>query len=497
MDSFIGLTFIYIARGRIYEGFFWRLYVVLRQVLPGPKNPSSMSIQAAENDEFDESESIVGIGRSLGSHTDRRFYGPQSIWPALRVAFPWLGVFDKDKIDKDKIKLETLTRCAMMELHDRAGNGRHRRITGQRSEHIISNLESLGIDLEEDFYVNVDQWSQEIDNVEAQRMLEGPTFLDTDVMNHDYSNGQPSSNGGNPPTQYRPSITPPILENPDNIVENADGSITIEFDIEDHIRMEWEEEFHSAPAEILSFPTSPENGVITSTENPATQSTVDLLQSLEEPTNLADQANIDGNITESIPGARSPGTAANELTQRTPPTTASELGQPLTPEPGIRRATSLSHTQTTPRPIRRITETGDDNVEEFLAEVLAGARRLEAKKKKKDRRASRVTRVSVFAADSLAWHASTIITSLVMLPLNALYYRRLSRWFLSMTEGLPTTISIFPKEQMQLVESPFSWSQGRLVLLCVGIECMMHGVVWSAGCGVARYYGRKYQWGNF
>lgn len=500
LDGIMGLFLIYTVRARIYEEVFWRLYVLLRQVIPHPRNPSKLSIQAAETDEYDESESIIGIGRSLGTYTDRRYYGPQSLWPALQVAFPWLRILNKNRIDRDKIKQETLTRCSMMEDDHDHRDSQSRRNMARRTENVLNNLESLGIDVEEDFFVDVDQWSREIDDVRERRAWNAARRLHTESTNHEDPDQQPSHAGEHSDIQHRRPPTPPIIENPQNMVENADGSITVEFDIPDHIRRQWNEEVGTGHVEVLSFPTSPEHEGTTTVENPALQSTTNLLQIIQEIDALAGQTTFTGDITEpAIEQAQgSAGNAApSEDDHLSTPTTTSELGRPLTPEPGIRRATSLSHTQTTPRPIRRITETGDDDVEEYLAEVLAGARRLEIKKKTKDRRESRITRVSVFASDSLAWHASTMLTSLVLLPVNAVYYRKLTRWFLGMTEGLPTTLSIFPREEMQLVESGFGWGQGRMVLLSVGIECLMHGLVWSIGCGVTRYYGRKYHWGQF
>lgn len=499
VEGTIGLFLIYIVRGRIHEELFWRLYVLLRQILPRPQNPSKVSIQAAENDEFDESESIVGIGRSLGSFTDRRFFGPQSLWPALKVAFPWIGAFNKNKIDKENIKQETLTRCSIIE-DDYDYRDRHSgRSMARRAENIISNLESLGVDLEEDFFVDVDQWSHEIDAAGERRAFDAALFFEAESTNHEPSDGRLSFNEDIIASQARPPHTPPAIGNFENMIENVNGSITVEFDVPNHIRREWSEDSRTAPVEVLPFPTTPVDEVTSNTAHPATQSTINLLQSVEDLEATMGQTASNVPATESTSEVERPAVdvALHENIQHPPPGTASGLEQPLTPEPGIRRAISLSHTQTTPRPVRRITETGDDNAEEYLAEVLAGVRRVEAKRKSKDTRQSRVTRVSVFASDSFAWHASTIITSLVLLPLNAVYYRKLTRWFLAMTEGLHASTSMFPKEEMQLAGSSFSWSQGRMVLLSVGIECLLHGVVWSAGCGLARYYGRKYHWGKF
>lgn len=500
--SLAALVVMYLVRGRIYDEAFWRSYVLLRQVLPRPRNPSRVSIQAAENDEFDESETITGIGRALGRYTDRRFYGPQSFWSAFEITFPWVGLFAKRRIDRDSIKQETLTRCAMMEDGREFHDMQRRSVHTQRAENIVSNLESLGIDVEEDFYVDIDQWSRDIDGIDTERIFEDAIQLDlshTDTQDREGGQITGTLNLEYSPNQSRTSNQQTFTRAVRPTTSNVDGGISIEIQFTRDDTEEQNPDSRLAPIQVLSFPTSPQNEISTTTQ-PAAQSGVDLLSFTIEVENIMRNTTSDGRPAEAAHEAEGSTNdeARNRNDQHTPPGTAIEWEQPLTPEPGIRRATSLSHTQTTPRPIRRITETGNDNsVDNYLAQVLAGARRLEVKKKSRDDRESRVTRLSVFASDSLAWHASTMVTSLLLLPLNAVYYRRLAKTFLSLTEGLGSTMSIFEREELQLVEFPYNWNQGRMILLSLGIECLIHGAIWQIGCGVARYYGPRFHWGEF
>lgn len=501
-NQLVGIVLLFFVRGYLYEELFWRLYIILRQVLPRPRNPSKASINAADNDEFDDSDSIVGIGRSLGPYTDRRFFGPQSLWPALQVAFPWLQRFDKDRVDEEYMKQVTLARCCTIEDDYSYGETRINR-TERRVENILSNLESLGVDVEEDFFIDIDEWSRDIEELSNQRNFDPALLLDAGSTNDEYAERLASPTGEYPSARNLFDLTTSVMERSEPTLENANGSVPIEFDVPEHVRREWTEDSRNGPVEVLSFPTSPANEVYTNLGNPAEQSTINLLQSTE-PDGGVLQATLNGHTTEPIREEYSANPAVQTVVdeQTNTPPVRSEMGQPLTPEPGIRRATSLSHTQTTPRPVRRITETRDDDaeveVEDYLAEILGGPRRrLENKRKKKDGRESRITRISVFASDSLAWHASSLLTSLVLLPLNAIYYRKLARWFFTVTKGLPTTMTVYPTEEMQLLESPIGWRQGRMILLAVGVECVVHGVVWSIGCGVARYYGQKYHWGQF
>lgn len=327
--SLASLIFMYLIRGRIYDEIFWRSYVLLRQVLPRPRNPSGVSIRAAENDEFDESEAITGIGRALGRYTDRRFYGPQSFWPAFGIAFPWVGLFTKTTIDRDSIKQETLTRCAMMEDGREFHDMQRRSLLTQRVENIVSNLESLGIDIEEDFYVDIDQWSREIDGIDIERIFEDALQLDvshTDTQGRERGQETGTSSLEHPSNQSRISNQRTTTRARHITTSNVDGGISIEIQFTRDDTEDQNQDSRLAPVEVLSFPTSPQNE-LSNTTQPAPQSGTDLLSITIEIENTMGNTSFDGQSGGAVPEAEGLTNNAmhNGHGQQTPPGTASTL----------------------------------------------------------------------------------------------------------------------------------------------------------------------------
>lgn len=425
-------TGLYLLRDHLHRQMRWRIYGLLRQTFPRPQRPTKLSIRAKDEDDIDDA-SIIGIGRSLGAGTGRRFYGPQSLWAALPVAFPWLSHIMKPDVDKEGIKKETLTRCMMMERSEDAHDLTLSYLRDRRAERIVSNLESLGVDTEEDFYVDIEQWTRQIDSVE----MEDEEEVEVEVVMPLYPGQRYYTDREDSPLateEYRRPSTP---------------------------------EQQQAGIEPTGHAGATANG-----------DTVDRQIS-------AEQEETDGEA-----GARSEGDR---------PSTHFEEA-PATPEPGIRRATSLS--TTTPRPIRRPTETNGPDFDDEMEAMLAEARRRETRRKKvksKDNRECRMTRLTTHAIDSLAWHSSAIITSLVMLPIDAMYYRSLASWFIS-TTGLAGSSSVLAVSDWAGGISsriPGRWPYHRMLLLNAGLECLVRGAIWQIGCRVALSYGRSFGWGDF
>ena len=367
-------TGLYLIRDYLHLQIGWRIYGLLGQILPRPDRPTKMSVQATDDDDFVDDLSMVGIGRSLGTGTDRRFYGPQSFWGALPIAFPWLSYIIRNNVDKAEIKKETLARCAALESSEPRHEHNEQRVmphTARRARHIISNLESLGVDVEEDFYVDVDQWSLQIDSIEAEEeagVIAIPTLDHRATVPH-----QPLSNV-NPEGQHE-----------------------------------------QTPA-----PTDPN------------------------------------------------------------PTTTNPNDPPSTPTPGIRRAQSLS--TPTPRPIRRPTEidTNDPDANpstDTLPRQTPVPRTV--KRRFRDPYEHRVTRLTTYAVDSLAWHSSTILTGLIVLPVDAVYFRAVA--------GLVGGESRVNAAGQCL----------RMLMFGFGVEAVVRGVIWWGGCAVVRGYGRGFRWGEF
>lgn len=386
-----------------------RLYQLIGQTLIRPIRPTKICIDAADADDMIDATSIFGLGRSLGTHTDRRYLGPQSFWKTLPAAFPWLAKLLPSRFDREEIKNETLARCLMIE-DDQARLLPHGRRSQVRAQNIISNLESLDIDVEEDFYVVMDRWTMELDSMtltdlerqeHIERIISSSSEAARDVEQAMGTEG-PSYDGAEGWTSADRDEPRPMLEG------DSDGLLFLSQEVDNSL--------------LLTQPLS------------------------------------------------------------------------TTPEPGIRRATSL--TQTTPRPVRRPTETIEPEFDEELAMVLAEAGRQrdeKAKQKPKDKREFRVTRLSVFVADSFAWHTSAVITSLAMLPLDTIFYQSLVAWFgssIAVSSTVPDVVvpSIWcGARRLRWC----SWSVFKTLLLTYGLECIVRGTLWHLASRYAQWYGRK------
>lgn len=401
-------VFLYLVRDWLHFQLRRRLYQLIGQTLIRPVRPTRICVDAADADDMIDATSIFGLGRSMGTHTDRRYLGPQSLWKALPVAFPWLARLLPRPFDKDDIKKETLTRCLMID-DDQARLLPHGRRSQVRAQNIISNLESLNIDIEEDFYVDIDRWTMELGSM---------TFTDTEREEH------------------MERIMPSLSE------VAADGGRAVEREVQTHDGAEGQAINHVEPQPTIEW-----------------DSASPLFGDHEQDAPLL--------LTQPLPS---------------------------TPEPGIRRATSL--TQSTPRPVRRPTETIEPDFDEELAMILAAANRQRAeraKQKPKDNRDFRVTRLSVFTADSFAWHTSAVITSLALLPIDAIFYRSLTLWFTSSISafGLVSNVSL-PSIWPEAGRVPWdSWQPIRMLLLTFGLESIVRGALWQFGSRYAQWYGRK------
>lgn len=354
----------------------------------------------AEEDEFVDDDSIVGIGRKLGTYTERRFYGPNTFWSALSIAFPWLHFLSRRKQNREEIKKNVLSRCKITADIEGDVDARtpHSR---SRAENIIRNLESLGVDIEHDFYVDIDQWTREIDDVQDPYI--------------------PITEGRPAPSDHQDGSRRP---------SRTDGTILESFDFDS----------------FLDIPP-PELGI---------------------------------RRVVSIPQTASPLLTSPLLT---PP--RGEAGQ-------------VHESEITPRPIRRLTETIElDADEEARLQWITNSQKKRKKKQKKDKLDYRTTRLTVFAAESFAWHASSLVASLVLWPIDFLYFSSLSGWFMVMTGQRSTTPMILKMATGEIAIELARPTQLASVLLSLGLETVTRGILWQATSRLALYYGRYCDWGSF
>lgn len=370
---------MYFTRDYISHQLGWRSYGLLRQIMTRPDRPTQLSIKAAEEDDLLDDISVIGIGRSLGTYTNRRFYGSSSFWSALPIAFPWLSRLLPKGHNIEEIKDETLRRCAATQ-----GDARNDLsiVQQHRAENIVNNLESLGIDVEEDFYVDIDQWT-----LGVSLPSDGPTHRLDDLARE-------------VDIYTRADAQQENLMNTTAIIDNTDALTS----------------WHQIPP---------------------------------------------------VPA--------------TPPT----------PDPGIVRATSLS--EITPRPVRRPTEIDapefDEDMQAFVAETLNKRPR----RKRKDKKLYRITRMTVLPVDSFAWHASSILTSIFILPIDILFLRTLVSWYISATGTSQTAfasrIGVWPLSLRDLTLSKLTWSTIKLISLSYGCELLIRGALWQFSSRMAINYG--------
>lgn len=196
-------------------------------------------------------------------------------------------------------------------------------------------------------------------------------------------------------------------------------------------------------------------------------------------------------------------------------TTAIGLPSPSTPVPGLSRAASLSQMQdgshprlpVAPRPVRRPTEV-DEQISAFVAAVRQTrhydgpshhhSASPNATRFKEKPKAHRYTSLSLFSEDAFAHYGSIFITSIIMLPFDIYYTRRLARAFLSTEHGADWSVSL------PVGARSVSQGLGSGVLLWLSdiaftfaIEGVARTVMWQIGTRISLHIGKKYfLWGK-
>lgn len=365
---------IYLAKQYLAYHIGWTVFGLFRQVFPHPDRPSELSVSRADHkDSMVDATSIPGLGRSLGPNTDTRFYGPRSFWSALKfLTRTWLRGANLED-EQQSIKAEVIRAGVRNGRRLFPGPGSWDIFVITRQQDIFEWLENDGIDVEEDFYVDLEQWCKEMHELSLR------------------------------------------VSHPDEHSLGVDDHV-------DHIQ-----------------DTAPQPGITRAI-------------SLTETSTFAPEA----------------------LETRT-------LGRP-----GSR--------------LRRPTET-EAALQDQLAQVTNARNKrmaLLAKNLARERCRYRVTRLSTFVSDSLAWHASSIFTSLLMLPMEALYCRAVTSWFISvvpagLVDRIPPTVMF--KEWF--IESG-KWRYIQTLLIALGLECACRGVLWQLESWYVVRYGRQCSgWGRF
>ena len=182
-----------------------------------------------------------------------------------------------------------------------------------------------------------------------------------------------------------------------------------------------------------------------------------------------------------------------------------ELPLPGTPQPGIERAPPLSRTSL--RPVRRPTEI-DDGLDAISDRVNTMKYLKDMLDEPKDPVQHRVTAMSNWPVDVLALHGSTLLTSMLMLPVEILVTRMIARTYLTNRAGVGTHIvgerslsrAIWPvsKSLFPGIGLSAGMTLTGNMLATFAMQGLVGSAIWSLSTGMAIYFGRHcYGWGRF
>lgn len=189
------------------------------------------------------------------------------------------------------------------------------------------------------------------------------------------------------------------------------------------------------------------------------------------------------------------------------------LSSPPTPVPGLSRAPSLSQApsrptsrpRTAPRPVRRPTEL-DDNISAIASSLRNTGQQVTQSTSHRNSRDEgpivyhRVTSLSTFPADALAYCGSTLATSIIMLPFDIYYTRQLASAFLATGTSARITVTAADILPLRLTTDVFSaatlsWC-GRLALT-FGLEALIKSIFWSVSTRMVLHFGKStFMWGK-
>ena len=188
-----------------------------------------------------------------------------------------------------------------------------------------------------------------------------------------------------------------------------------------------------------------------------------------------------------------------------------DTGQPLhpippsgTPQPGIERAPPLSRASL--RPVRRPTEI-DDGLDAISDRVNTMKYLKDMLDEPKDPVQHRVTALSNWPVDVLALHSSTLLTSMLMLPVDILITRMIARNYLINGADVGTHVmggrllsgALWPVSTILFPGITLSTGKtlAESTLVAFAMQGLVGSMVWSLSTRMAIYVGRHcYGWGR-
>jgi hypothetical protein len=437
---------------------FTCIYILLRRIILKPDRADQISLQYSHHsDELLDEANASLISANKMKQQD---HGPQTLAESLRVFFPaifqlWDRILQTRRaplpVDlTEDIEAELMNRSAYYYqelLRENRGLSPEQRRPRQmlRLQAIRSAFGDYSLDPEHDLLDS--GWVDDVVGL--------------------YSNSNASTSTPDPQDLFSPED---LLEQPaDEQPVNAEAR-----DATEHVQ-------------IADHHINPDEREVT-TDNLASIAVVEATESSSIP----------------IPSAFEPTIPLETLLEERP---ADTQGSPelraLTPVPGISRAPSLP--QVTPRPVRRPTDLGEDPrpIREELIRHQAPPRVL----RNSDDSQYRVTTLSNHPADTLALSLASLITSILMLPLEMMLLRSLTRNFLisrlndTGSAGRdPSLADIWPLsprmglKDLGVLRSVGFWGNWFLSL---GIQGVFSLITWTASTHITLRLGRRFGWGKF
>jgi hypothetical protein len=177
---------------------------------------------------------------------------------------------------------------------------------------------------------------------------------------------------------------------------------------------------------------------------------------------------------------------------------------PPSPIPGISRAPSLREIAGM-RPARRPT-VSDQHVPTFRDEVNRRRQEPDVRSQQDTNFDTyRVTILSNHAAEAFAYHATSLLESIILLPLDAIFTRSLARNFLArhpiqeLARTTPLMGEIWPlglRAQMQNLMVPQELQFWGNFLVTMGMQGLMNFGIWAVGTRITLKLGERFGWGN-
>ena len=456
----------------VSEAIHTALAASIRTLVAKPDEPDLLSLDAYYSV---PTTSVPGIGMQVSAK--RRFYGPKTILGCFELSFPaihrvlwqYLGLPSEIQFRLTPYNEDDLAAASLQRYNAHISSNMNRPPSRRVADNAIRHaavqeiLTEAGVNARDE-RINISEWAR------AMTIVLSPSNSTATPDPEDLFG--PGTNTGafeiNTSETYEPVAWDGLttdLHSPPPISFSPFAPIT-----------------STAPEEVQNLPHAAANGT----------------QHLDgEISDAQDESHIEAPV---VPLQRLLEPADLDTGQSLRP-----ISPPGTPQPGIERAPPLSRASL--RPVRRPTEI-DDGLDAISDRVNTMKYLKDMLDEPKDPVQHRVTALSNWPVDVLALHGSTLLTSMLMLPVEILITRMIARTYLTNRAGVGTHIvgegslarAIWPvsKTLFPGIGLSAGLTLAGSTLAMFAMQGLVGSVIWSLSTRVAIYVGRHcYGWGRF